>query len=400
VSRVGVPSPFLYLAATPKGGRTLGVRQARSERALADGLRKDRLVLLRTWRLPGALAVEPRLNLKDQVELNSQLAMLLTRGVPLVEALEVTATVVSSRMQPVVERMRELVAGGTSFADACRRVGVFDEITVAVYQAAERTGDLGGSAAQLAETARRQQAIKGKAGTVMLYPLVVLIIAICAGTVLLTAVVPRIGEALEGAGAKLPVYTAVLVRVGSFVRAEWMWFVIGAGALAALAIVGHKQVIAGVARVARSLPALKQVILVQESARFFSVMAALTRAGVPLADALGIANGAVRHPKLSQQLRALRSRLVEGGVLHSLIDRVSALPLATRRLLMAAERAGDLDTAFEGLARDMADELDRRTSRLMALLEPAVIVVMFLIIGSLVLALMIPMLTMPNQLMQ
>ena len=86
-------------------------------------------------------------------------------------------------------------------------------------------------------------------------------------------------------------------------------------------------------------------------------------------------------------------------MLPTLIDKVNALPLATRRLLMAAERAGDLDTAFDGLARDMTEELERRTSRLMALLEPAAIVVMFFIIGSLVLALMIPMLTMTNQIM-
>jgi type II secretory pathway component PulF len=397
VSRFGTISPFVYLAATPKGSRTFGMRQARSERALADHLRRDKLVLLRTWRLPSALASEPRLTLRDQVELNSQLAMLLTRGVPLVESLEVTATVVSTGMQPVVERMRELVQGGTSFADACRKVGVFDEITIAVYQAAERTGDLGGSAAQLAETARREQTIKGKAGTVMLYPAVVLSIAICAALVLILAVVPRIGDALQGAGVKLPIYTKLLVDLGNFLKAEWISFVAAISVGAILLVVGRRRVIAALGRFARRLPALRQVLLVQESARFFSVLAALTHSGVPLADALGVANGAVRHPLLNSQLKTLRTRLVEGGVLHALIDKVTALPLATRRLLMAAERAGDLDTAFDGLARDMADELERRTSRLMALLEPAVIVVMFLIIGSLVLALMIPMLTISNQ---
>lgn len=397
MSRVGAISPFLYLAATPKGSRTLGLRQARSERALADNLRRDKLVLLRTWRLPAALASEPRLTLKDQVELNSQLSMLLTRGVPLVESLEVTATVVSPAMQPVVERMRELVQGGSSFADACRKVGVFDQITVAVYQAAEKTGDLGGSAAQLAETARRQQAIKGKAATVMLYPLVVLSIAICAALVLLIAVVPRIGEAMATNNVKLPIYTEILVDLGNFLKTQWVWWLSGVAAVAIALVIARRRVAAALGGLSRSLPALRRIILVQESARFFSVMAALTRAGVPLADALGVAIGAVRHPKLYGQLKTLRTRLIEGGVLHTLIDKVSALPLATRRLLMAAERAGDLDTAFESLARDMADELDRRTSRLMALLEPAVIVVMFLIIGSLVLALMIPMMTMSNQ---
>ena len=123
------------------------------------------------------------------------------------------------------------------------------------------------------------------------------------------------------------------------------------------------------------------------------------RQGVPLADALGISVQAVRHPALHDQLKKLRTKLAEGGVLHALIDRVSTLPLASRRLLMAAERAGDLDSAFEGLARDMADELDRRTGRLLAILEPVAIVAMFLIIAPLILALMIPLLTISNQIM-
>lgn len=400
MTRIGTLSPFLYLAATAKGGRTVGLRQARSARALAEHLRRDRLVVLRTWRLPAFLASEPRLTLRDQVELNSQLSMLLTRGVPLVEALEVTATVVTPPMQPVVEKMRELVAGGTSFADACRRVGVFDEITAAVYQAAERTGDLGGSAAQLAETARRQFAIRGKAATVMLYPLVVLSIAVLAVLVLLTAVVPRIGSALGSMpGVELPWYTSLLVDTGTFMRENWLAFVVGAGLGVVAAVAARRRVLGVCVAAARRLPAIGRIILVQESARFFSVMAALTRAGVPLADALGIAVQAVRHPKLHSQLRRMRTRLVEGGVLHSLIDKVDSLPLATRRLLMAAERAGDLDTAFEGLASDLADELDRRTGRLMAVLEPAAIVAMFLVIAPVVLALMIPLLTISQEIM-
>ncbi len=399
MARISTPNPFLFLAATPAGRRKVGLRQARSERALADILRKDRLVLLKTWRLPAIFAAEPKLKLKDQVELNTQLSMLLSRGVPLVEALEVTQTVVTPAMQPVVEQMREMVSGGQSFADACQKVGVFDHITISVYRAAERTGDLAGAATQLAQTARRQQAIAGKVGTVMLYPMVVLSIAMIAATVLLVFVVPRIGEALSGNGIKMPVYTQILVTIGNFIKAQWMWIVLFILSAITLLVIARKQVGRVFAIIARKLPVLRGVILIQESARFFSVMAALTHSGVPLADALGTALQAVRHPRLHAQLRQLRTKLVEGSVLQSLIDKVDALPLATRRLLMAAERAGDLDSAFDSLAKDMADELNLRTDRLMALLEPAVIVVMFLIIGSIVMALMLPMLTMTNQIM-
>ena len=77
--------------------------------------------------------------------------------------------------------------------------------------------------------------------------------------------------------------------------------------------------------------------------------------------------------------------------MRQLIDTVTALPLPTRRLLIAAERSGDLESAFELLATDMAEEVERRSARLLAAMEPTMLVVMFFMIGSMVLSIMIPM---------
>src|SRR5438105_7810108 len=140
---------FVFVAARVGGGRSLGLRQAQSERALADVLRRERLLLLRSYRLPKWASKEKGLSLKDRAELNEQLAQLLSRGVPLVEALEVTASAVGGGARPIIERMREMVAAGSAFADACQKTGMFDRVTVAVYRGAERTGDLAGASKQL-----------------------------------------------------------------------------------------------------------------------------------------------------------------------------------------------------------------------------------------------------------
>jgi general secretion pathway protein F len=276
-------------------------------------------------------------------------------------------------------------------------VGVFDRVTVAVYRAAERTGDLSGASKQLAITARRQLAISGKAATLMIYPAIVMTIAVIVTSLLLTVIVPRIAKAMETMNAKLPWYTKAVMGSGMWARDHALFILMGIGALLVAAIVMRKKVLAGVGHVSRRLPLLKEVVLSQESARFFSVMAAMTRSGVPLADALGVANEAVGHPLLKKQLMTLRSRLIEGGVLRSLIENVVALPLATRRLLIAAERAGDMETVFDALASDMADETDRRATRLLAALEPLLIVGMFLVIGSIIVSIMLPLMTMASQ---
>jgi type II secretory pathway component PulF len=99
---------------------------------------------------------------------------------------------------------------------------------------------------------------------------------------------------------------------------------------------------------------------------------------------------------MRRQLDRLRTRLIEGGLLRNLIEEVTTFPLATRRLLVAAERSGDLEHAFGTLANDMTDEVDKTSTRLLAVLEPALILLMFTIIGSLLLALLLPMLTISN----
>lgn len=384
------PTSFVFVAATSQGGRRFGMRQAQGERALAEALRRERLVLMRTWKLPAWAAPSLKLRLKDQEALNSQLAQLLSRGVPLVEALEVTATVVHQSCRPIVERMREMVAAGSSFGDACQAVGVFDTVTIAVYRAAERTGDLAGAAKQLAVSAKRQMAVSGKAATLMIYPSIVMTISIGVTLMMLTVIVPKVGQALVSGGIELPWFTRMLMGTGLFLRERWLMVLLAVLGAAAAAVFLRKQIGALAMRGMRRTPLVKGVVLTQESARFFSVMAAMTRAGIPLADALGVGINAVGHPKLRAELVTMRTKLIEGGLLRVLIERVTSLPLATRRLLIAAERSGDLEQAFDGLAADLADEVDKQSSRVLAMLEPLLIVLMFMVIGSLLLAIMIP----------
>lgn len=391
------PLPFLFLAAKSSGGRSVGIRRAMNRRQLADQLRRERMVPLRTWQLPAWIGEGGKVSLKDQAELNFQLSQLLTRGVPLVEALDVTATAVATSTKPLVLRMKEMVASGSSFADAALQTGTFDKVTVAVYRAAERTGDLGGAAKQLAYTARRQLAIGNKALTLMLYPAIVLTISIAVSLLVLTVIVPKIGDALESANVKLPAFTALVVGAGNMLRENIL--IVGLAVLAIITgiIFARKPIGVLIGRLSRSTPLLKDVVLAQESSRFFTVMAAMTRSGVTLGDALGVAVGVIGHPQLRKQLTNVQLRLIEGGSLRQLIDTVDALPLTTRRLMIAAERSGDLQTAFETLASDTAEEVDRRSQRLLAALEPLLIVFMFVVIGSLLLSIMIPLLKLSSQ---
>lgn len=388
-------NPFFFVAATPMGSRKMGVRAAPNEPLLSEMLRKEQLLLLRAWKLPRWAQTTESLSIptSDELAMNDQLATLLPRGVALIEALDVVSTVVKPGTKARIDKIREQVTSGASFADACRRVGGFDEVTVSVYRAAERAGDLGGAADRLADAARRRLAISRKAITLLIYPIVVMTISVVVVLGMLALVVPRIGDALSEAGVKLPWFSAVVFSVGDWCRGNLIWILLALVTAVVLGVAMRRQLLAGFLRAIRLLPAVANLQLAIESTRFFAVMAAMSKSGVPIAEALSTTTPSISHPKLREQLDDLRRKLVEGGLLRTLLDEVTALPVATRRLLVAAERGGDLDSAFDSLAGDMAEEVDTRSDRLLALLEPAIIVVMFAIIGALLLAIMIPLIT-------
>ena len=395
-------STYFYSAMKLTGGKARGIRSARDEGQLSEELRSAGLLLLKAWKLPEVFSgvasgsTKGPLPLADEAALNNQLHVLLSRGVPLVEALEVGADVVSDRSSGRVQKLRELVAAGTSFAKACKDVGGFDEVAISVYKAAERPGDLAGAAGRLAKAAERRLAIRGKATTVMIYPAIVTLVSIALLAALLIFVVPSMAESVrsmmtEGQASQLPWISVVVFGLGEWLSSNLLGVGLGVVTLLAILIVLRRAVIAGVVRLFSVVPAVASMLMAAELTRFFSVLAAMTKSGVPLAEALDTSTGSISDPKLRRQLEDTRKALMEGGVLRSLIEKIDALPLATRKLLIAAERSGDLDQAFDSLSTNMAEELDTRSSRLLALMEPAVILTMFALLGPMVVAIALPM---------
>ncbi len=396
MSRANINSSFFYIANKSSGGKAFGVRTARSQRALGATLRKERQILVRTWKLPDWASNEQDMSLKDHAEFDAQLAQLLERGVPLTEALEVASSVVGSANEDRILRLRTLVAQGTSFSDACAQVGSFDEVTCAVYKAAEKTGDLAGACAQLSIGAKRRLEVSGKAAPLMIYPCIVLSIAFIAGLVMMTLVVPTIGESMASSGIEVPTFTKILVSAGSFLRANII-VLLGLIVGIAVAMFLWRGAVAKLAvSLTRNMPFVRDVVLEQELTRFFSVMGSMTRSGIVLSDAIAVSSGVIGHPKLSKDLQRLQLRLIEGGIFRTLIEQVSALPLATRKLLVAADQAGDLESAFDSLAQDHAQNVDKKPARLMALLEPLMIVILFVIVGTMIIAIMLPMMNMTS----
>ncbi|MHC4975999.1 MAG: type II secretion system F family protein [Planctomycetota bacterium] len=382
--------PYFFNAVTATGGRKLGVRSATDEADLSRELSGESLLLLRAWALPQWATSSTSVPLKDQTALNEQLASLLSRGVPLIEALEVAQSVVSRQTQDRVRRLRDEVSGGASFANACASVGGFDDVAIAVYRASERTGDLEIAAARLASGAQRRMKIREKSISLAIYPSVILTVGIIVVMCLLMFVVPQLAQVFESFDNDLPILTDIILGAGVWMSANKL-FVLGivAGGLI-LGVVARRITLSLLAMVIRRIGPIRRLILTTESARFFSIMAAMSNAGVPLADALGVSSRAINDEKLREQVERLKQGLVEGGSWKTLVDDVTMLPLAVRKLLIAAERSGDLEEALEGISADLASRVDRDTDRMLAVLEPLILVFVFMLIAPIVVSILLP----------
>ena len=384
---------YFYQAMSPAGKKRTGVRTAVDERDLSARLQKEKMLLLRATKLPLGASAPAGLALKDEALLNQQIRVMLSRGVPLVEALEVAGSVVSKPAKSKVERLREEVAAGAGFSKACASVGGFDDVTRAVYASAERTGDLAGAAERLEAAAERRLALRGKTVTVMIYPMIILTVALLLLAGLMLFLVPTLSEQVRQINPELPWYSEVVFSTSEWMAAHKLWVFVIVCVIVAVLVLLRDALVSGLASVLRRVPGVAPLLLRVEMSRFFSVMAAMTKSGVPLAEALGTSSGVISSPALKAQLETLQKKLVEGGVLRTLLEEVDELPLSTRRLLMAADRSGDMDSAFDSLATATSEEVEQRSARLLAVLEPAMIVGVFAMIAPLIVAVAVPMLT-------
>lgn len=386
-------STFYYTAMKASGSKAFGIKTVDSREALADLLKADGMLLLSASKLPFTLgsatsasqASTKRIPLKDEFALNEQLSVLLERGVPLIESLDVARGVVSKKTSPLIEQLREKVVAGTSFADACDRSRRFDNVAVGVYRAAERSGDLAGAADKLAIAAKRRLAIRNKALTVTIYPSFILSIAALVLGGVLILLVPSLAEQFSQTTADLPWLSRAVFDGSLFLRDNLPAIFLVVLALIIVAATSRSALSSTALAVAMKLKPTRDLFRAAELSRFFAILAAMTRTGVPLADALSSANAALAEPKLRKQMDTLRDQLVQGSAFARIVDDVDLLPIETRKLLIAAERSGDLDTAFDALAERLADNVDTASARLLALLEPAIFLLIFVVLAPIIL---------------
>jgi general secretion pathway protein F len=397
---------FRYEAVDGAGRPRRGLMEAASARAARDLLRGDGL--FPTAVEPAATAFSARADATRLAPatlalITRQLATLVASGMPLDQALSAVAEQADHpRAARVLGAIRGQVAAGESFAGALSRFPrTFSELYRGLVAVGAESGQLGVVLTRLSDYLEARQVLRQKFTMALIYPALVTVIALSVIATLLLYVVPQIVAVYQQSRQTLPWLTRALIASSDFVRATgWYWLALlaAAGVTAAL-LLRHERWRERWQALLLRTPVVGTVLSGLDTARFASTLSILTGSGAPLMRALETAAGVIWARPIRRAAHAASAHVREGVSLARALASQRVFPPLLVHLVANGEQSGQLPAMLDRAAREQDADVERRLTWLAALVQPVLIVVMGGIVLVLVLAVMLPIVSM-NQLIR
>jgi len=339
----------------------------------------------------------PRVRPAELALMTRQLAALLKAGVPLLQALDMLSrSLTSTTLVGIVKAVHHEVASGTPLHEALgQHPAQFSGLYVSLVQAGESAGILDTLMARLAHTLEKNEALRSRVRSALVYPTAVMGVAIAVLVLILVFVVPVFQEVFQSFGAELPWPTQVVVALSA-------WLSHGAPmavALAVLLALLRSRVTAGrtptptkalMDRWTLRWPLLGDLVRTAVVARWAQTLSALLAAGVPLTEALGPVAQACDHSVYGRATLLLQRQVTQGSRLSEGMAQSGRFPPMVVQLCATGEETGAMDELLARAGDLMATELDDRVNGLSSLLEPLIIVVLGGLIGGILVAMYLP----------
>ena len=398
---------FRYEALDGDGRSRYGSIEALTPRAARDALRAQGLapVDVEAARETAATAQRwhPGLRADDVSLVTRQLATLLVSGTPLEQALAaVSQQADRAAVRKTLERVRAGVVAGQSLAQAMSAdPQTFSALYRGLVAVGGETGQLAGVLARLADYLEARQALRQKISLALIYPTLVAIIAVAVIAALMFYVVPQVVAVFQQSRQTLPWLTRALIAFSAFVRATWPLWLLAAAVLVVAFILGWRReaIRARMQSVLLGLPGVGKLLGGLDTARFASTLAILVASGAPLIRALDAASGVLWLIPMRVAAKAVAQRVQQGVSLSRAMDEAGVFPPLFVHLVASGEASSRLPAMLERASAQQEREVERRLAWLTGLIEPLMIVMLGGIVLILVMAVMLPIVSM-NQLVR
>lgn len=336
-----------------------------------------------------------KIKLKDISLFCKQMSVMLESGIPLnnaVDILEQQAT--SKNLKSSLKIVSKSLKEGSQLSKAMLdQEGMFPDLLIRMVQAGEKTGKLDEVLEKMSEHYTKELKTSRQIQGAMIYPAVLAFLAVAAVLALLYVVIPSFSGIFEQSGMDMPLPTRIVLAASNFVRSYW-YILFGVTGILVFLFLRYRSTEAGryqLDRLKLWLPVIKGPMQKIVTARFASTLAILTSAGIPLVEAIESAAATTNNAVVIEKMKIANEGLQKGERLTGMITATGLFPPMMLSMVKIGEESGSLESMLVKTSDYYEEELETAIKQLLSLLEPAMIIVMGVIIGGIVASVMLPM---------
>jgi type IV pilus assembly protein PilC len=393
---------YAYRVRTKEGRVIAGKMEADGEAAVASRLRSQGLVPVQITKEAGAglkkdMTILPeKVKLKDLAIFSRQFATMINSGLSLLRTLNILAEQTENKtLAKTITQLRDDIERGSSLSAAMsKHEKVFNKLYVAMVRAGETGGQLDTVLNRTADNLEADYKLRQKVKSAMTYPVVVAGIAVMLVTVMLLFVVPTFAAMFEGLGGTLPLPTLILLKLSQ--AAKWLFPL-----TVVLSIVGYiaykrgRKASAGFRlradKIKLKIPIFGDLFLKVAISRFTRTLGLLLRAGVPILQALDIVADTTGNEVLTRATSDVKESVRSGESMAGPLARHPVFPPMVVQMIAVGEDTGQIDEMLDKVSDFYDQEVESTTEALTSLIEPIMIAVLGGIVGSMIIALYMPM---------
>ncbi len=392
---------FEYVALDPSGSEKKGVLEGDNPRQIRQQLRDQKLTPIDVFegsskanRAKSTGTFRGGISSNDLALITRQVATLASSGTPLEEALGAVAKQSDKpKIKSLMLSVRGRVLEGKTMASAMSEYPkVFPEIFQATVAAGEQSGHLDSVLERLADYTEDKQSTKQIISKALYYPIGLVFIAVGIVSFLLAYVVPKVVQVFDSMDQELPLLTRIMISLSEFLQ-NWGLVVVIVGIVLFIVwrrMLQNESFKTRVHAFLLKVPLLSKIIRGSNASQFARTLSILAASGVPVLDALGIASQVLTNRPMRHAVKKAATRVREGAGLSRSLERTGFFPPMMLHLIASGEASGRLETMLEKAATHQERELNSILAVFLALLEPAIILIMAGMVMMIVLAILLP----------
>ena len=336
-----------------------------------------------------------KIKLKDISLFCKQMSVMLNSGIPLNNAVDILEQQTDAKnLKASLKVISKSLKEGSQLSKAMLdQEGMFPDLLIRMVQAGEKTGKLDAVLEKMSEHYNKELKTSRQIRGAMIYPAVLAFLAVAAVLALLYIVIPSFSGIFEQSGMDMPLPTRIVLAASNFVRSYW-YILFGVTGILVFLFLRYRSTEAGryqLDRLKLWLPVIKGPMQKIVTARFASTLAILTSAGIPLVEAIESAAATTNNAVVIEKMKIANEGLQKGERLTGMITATGLFPPMMLSMVKIGEESGSLESMLIKTSDYYEEELETAIKQLLSLLEPAMIIVMGVIIGGIVASVMLPM---------